>query len=38
MYLLDICTSSFKNSLFNSCDHFFIGMLILWGFRFLNSL
>jgi hypothetical protein len=25
MYLLAICTSSFENSLFNSCAHFFIG-------------
>jgi hypothetical protein len=30
MYLLTICTSSFENSLFNSCVHFFTGMLILW--------
>jgi hypothetical protein len=29
MYLLAICTSSFENSLFNSCVHFFIGVLIL---------
>jgi hypothetical protein len=31
MYLLDIYTSSFENSLFNSCAYFFIEMLILWG-------
>jgi hypothetical protein len=31
MHLLDICTSSFGNSLFNSCTHFFIGKLILCG-------
>jgi hypothetical protein len=29
MYLLAIFTSSFDYSLFNSCAHFFIGMLIL---------
>jgi hypothetical protein len=29
MYLLTICISSFENSLFNLCAHFFIGMLIL---------
>jgi hypothetical protein len=29
MYLLAICTSSFENSLFNSCPHLFIGVLIL---------
>jgi hypothetical protein len=29
MYLLAICNSSFKNSLFNSCANFFIGILIL---------
>jgi hypothetical protein len=29
MYLVAICTSSFENSLFNSCAHFFIGILIL---------
>jgi hypothetical protein len=29
MYLLVICTPFFENSLFNSCAHFFIGMLIL---------
>jgi hypothetical protein len=34
MYLLAICTSPFENSLFNSCAHFFIGMLILWGLSF----
>jgi hypothetical protein len=34
MYLLVICTFSFENSLFNSCAHFFIGVLILWGLSF----
>jgi hypothetical protein len=29
MYLLTICTSSFENSLLNSCAHFFTGVLIL---------
>jgi hypothetical protein len=38
MYLLAICTSSFENSLFNSCAHFFIVVLILWGLSFLSSL
>jgi hypothetical protein len=37
MYLLATCTSSFENSLYNLCAHFFIGMLILWV-QFLNSL
>jgi hypothetical protein len=36
MYLLAICNSSFANSLFNSCVHFFIGMLILWGISSLH--
>jgi hypothetical protein len=40
MYLLVICTSSFENSVFNSCAHLFIGVLpdmyiptpaCLWG-------
>jgi hypothetical protein len=34
MYLLAIGTSSFENSLFNSCAHFFIGILRLWGWVF----
>jgi hypothetical protein len=34
MYLLAICTSSFENSMFKSCIHFFIGLLILWGWVF----
>jgi hypothetical protein len=38
MYLLAICTSSFENSLFNSCAHFFMGMLILWRLSFLSYL
>jgi hypothetical protein len=38
MYLLAICTSSFENSLYNSCVHFLIWVLILWGLRFLSSL
>jgi hypothetical protein len=38
MYLLVIFTSSFENSLFNSCAHFFTGLLILWGLSFLSSL
>jgi hypothetical protein len=29
MYLVVISTSSFENSLFNLCAHFFIAMLIL---------
>jgi hypothetical protein len=37
MYFLDMCTSSFENSLFNSCAHFFIGTLIHWGLSFLSS-
>jgi hypothetical protein len=35
--LLAICTSSFENFLFNSCTHFFIWGLILWGLSFLSS-
>jgi hypothetical protein len=31
MYLLASCTFPFENSLLNSISHFFIGMLILWG-------
>jgi hypothetical protein len=31
---LVICTSSFDNSLFNSCSPFFTGMLIIWGLSF----
>jgi hypothetical protein len=38
MYLLVICTSSFENSLFNSCTHFFIVVLIVWRLRFLSTL
>jgi hypothetical protein len=38
VYLLTICTSSFENSLFNSCAHFFIGMLVLCGLSFFHSL
>jgi hypothetical protein len=34
MYLLAICNFSFENSLFNSCAHFFSGMLILWELSF----
>jgi hypothetical protein len=34
MYLLSNCTSSFENYLFNSCVHFFIELLILWGWVF----
>jgi hypothetical protein len=37
MYLLAICTSSFENSLFNLCVHFFIVLLSLWGLSFLSS-
>jgi hypothetical protein len=29
MYLLAISTSSFENSLFHSCAHFFMGVLVL---------
>jgi hypothetical protein len=38
MYLQVICTSSFENSLFNSCAYFFIGILINWGLNLLSSL
>jgi hypothetical protein len=38
MYLLAICNSSFENSFFNSCAHFFIRVLILWGLSFFSSL
>jgi hypothetical protein len=34
MYLLAICISSFENSLFDWCAHFFIGVSILWGLTF----
>jgi hypothetical protein len=38
MHLLAICTSSFENSLFNSCVHFLIGVLILWRVEFFEFL
>jgi hypothetical protein len=34
MYLLAICTSSFENSLFNSCAHFFLGCWFFGGWVF----